>query len=239
MPNKTRSLNKEISTKVQSCFWHLRRGTPVSLAKMQRDKNVGIIYLDEKSRSHYELEIKQGEFSEHSRKKLNDTHHLLFGLDRTGKFYGKLGFEWKNYGRGYFGHGSFLAGRYLMGEGELLIKKGKLCYLTSNSGHYLPGKRNMRIVLYHLHKSGVDLRNVTLILYNHKRTFPVARGHYSSADIYNAMEFLEKHESNCSKYNHVAESIKKDIQEIRTFTNNMISQTDSAENTKPHRLLIK
>ena len=223
-------------TKLQNCFWNLRNGTPVSLAKMERDKKVGILYLNPEQRKDYELQIKAGHFSYREGTELNATHHLLFGLDKNGEFYGKLGFEWKNYGRGYFGHGSFLAGGYLKASGELLIKDGKLRYITSNSGHYLPTNRHMRIALYNLHRQGVDLSGVTLVLYKHKRSSPPSRGRYMEADFYNAKEFLENHEQECKNYNDEALKFKSEIQSIRNMTNEAISQPDSTENKRAHRL---
>ena len=217
------------------CFWSLRQGTPISLKKMERDKDVGILYLDEEERKQYELYIKNGDFS-YENTALDATHHLLFGLDNNNAFYGKLGFEWKDYGRGYFGHGSFKGGGYLKAAGELIIINGKLRYITSNSGHYLPKNRHMRMALYQLLKRGVDLSEVTLILYNHPNSSPPSRGRYKTATLYNAMEFLEKHENDCKKYDYLADTAKNVIQSVRNHTNENICLTTSPENTKPHRL---
>ena len=218
-------------------FWRLRRGTPISLSKIKRDQEVGILYLNENERKNYELTIKKGVFSyQNENMPLNNTHYLLFGLDKNGQFYGKLGFEWKNYGRGYFGHGSFLSGGYLMAAGELYLMNGKLRYISSNSGHYLPTNRHMCIALYNLYRNGVDLSNVILVLYKHKRSSPVSRGRYIHADFYNALQFLEKGEEDCPKLNSQLESFKKDIQYIREYTNKVIDQPNSSEQFKPHRL---
>jgi hypothetical protein len=223
-------------TKIQHCFWNLRRGTPVSLAKIERDKKVGILYLNAEERKAYQFQIQGNDFAYREGAPLNGTHHLLFGLDGAGNFYGKLGFEWKNYGRGYFGHGSFVAGGYLKAAGELLLQDGKLRYITSNSGHYLPMNRHMRSVLYHLHRQGVDLSEVILVLYKHKRSSPPSRGRYLEADFYNAKEFLEKHEMDCQIHNARAIDFKNEIQAIRDVTNAAISQPDSYENNRPHRM---
>ena len=228
-------LDSKLSDKIKNSLWNLKNGSCVSLEKKERDAKVGILYLNDQQRKNYILEIKSGKFSYLAREELKDTCHMLFGLDKERNFYGKLGFEWKNYGLGFFGHGSFLAGGYLVSSGELYLVKGKLKYISSNSGHYLPAKRHMRRTLYELNLKGVDLSEVTLILYNHHRSAPLARGRYKTADFYNALEFLEKHEDECKKYNHRSAEFKEEIQKIRAYTNNSISKIDSTENLKPHR----
>lgn len=168
-------------------------------------------------------------------RRLDDTHHMLFALGKKGAFYGKLGFEWKQYAGSYFGHGSFMGGGYLQAAGELMLVGGQLKYITSNSGHYLPSAHHMRNALYQLMKQGVDLSEVVLVLYQHNSSSPISRGRYVGAHFYNALEFLEKREVNCTRLDDRAKEYKDEIRAVRMKTNEDIARPDSLENNMPHR----
>lgn len=228
----------------------LEQGRPCSISKIARDNgdnDIGfkILYLKNEEKENYRVTITKSVFSyQHGKhtanpRELTETRHMLFGIDSHNQIYAKLGFEWADYGRGFFGHGSFMAGGYLRSAGEFMTLEGKLRYVTSNSGHYLPSSRHMRHTLFLLMKSGVDLSDVTLVLYQHDyASIPPRRGRYKTAHFYNALEFMQKHELDCRRLDHKASEFKAEINHIRETTNKAIGMPDSPENQMPHRLTL-
>ena len=61
-------------------------------------------------------------------------------------------------------HSSLLAGIPIASAGEIVVKDGKVTYISNSSGHYLPALDHFLQVLHHLQKRTVDL-NATRIAY--------------------------------------------------------------------------
>lgn len=63
-------------------------------------------------------------------------------------------------------HSSFFMGLPVISAGEIITNTdGELLYLSNRSGHYKPNKQSMLYLLRILHKNGVDLAKITLLIH--------------------------------------------------------------------------
>lgn len=217
----------------------LLNGRFISEEKIKRDKKVGILYLSSQEREHYQITIQNGKFCyEKSGRPISAMTHLLFNWSQEGLFYGKEGLEWKNYGRGYFGHGSFTGSSYARAAGEWMIDEHQnIRIITNNTGHYLTSPRQMRRMLFALYAQGIDLKDTILVLYQHTFQEKVGRGRFNQALFFNALEYLHHHSDDC--HTHYEMSAVKEIRDnIRAATDFRNSCLESFENTKPHRCAL-
>ncbi|WP_234820473.1 hypothetical protein [Mycolicibacterium goodii] len=122
----------------------------------------GVRYLSEMERESYRVTIREGLLYD-SQGRLFDTSsgvsafgpsssgRAIFVMDQHGNLYASLYQE-----AGKFHHSSFFAGGNVAGAGELIVKDGKVTFMTDRSGHYQPGRSRTQQVLDQLTSQGVD-----------------------------------------------------------------------------------
>lgn len=220
--------NPTLKSRLFHFYQDLKRGRIASLEGIEKDHAKHVLYLPSEEKGAYEISIKDGKFSYKSdQTPLSSHHYILFVMDKKGTFYGFHGCEWKNYGRGFVGHPTFLAGGYVRMAGEFVILNGKLKYVFGCSGHYQPNATHMRQALFHFAHQGVDLQDVIVSIHN-------GNNNMIDYDHYHAKEFLEKHESNCVKFED-KNKIVNDVQKAIRTSAILNKLEDSPENNRPHR----
>ena len=131
-------------------------------------------YLDEVERNQYEVKIEEGKLKRNG--VLFDTHSetsifsgrgiAIYVVSLDGKLY------ISSHNRGRFHHSSFLSGAPVKGAGEVQTNaEGQIIFLSPNSGHYNPGKKELLIILKWLQEQSVDLRPIRLCLPEHGENF--------------------------------------------------------------------
>ncbi|MBX3225349.1 MAG: hypothetical protein KF795_32895 [Labilithrix sp.] len=127
-------------------------------------------------RSHLKLEVREvqvGGKDGHTERLIFDAHgkpfdtrgattwnkeeRAIFVMNAHGELYASTFQE-----AGYFHHSSLAGGEPVAAAGELVVEKGKLVAITSNSGHYKPGSEFTEQLLCALRDRGVNLAGVTL-----------------------------------------------------------------------------
>jgi hypothetical protein len=84
--------------------------------------------------------------------------YAIYVMDRQGTFYAG------NQKVGLFHHSSLVGGAAVAGAGELKIEKGKLTFISNESGHYQPDPEHFIQVLNELRSHHIDLSKVELKL---------------------------------------------------------------------------
>jgi hypothetical protein len=84
--------------------------------------------------------------------------YAIYVMDRQGTFYAG------NQKVGLFHHSSLIGGAAVAGAGELKIEKGKLTFISNESGHYQPDPEHFIQVLNELRSHHIDLSKVELKL---------------------------------------------------------------------------
>jgi len=120
-------------------------------------KQYKAIYLTIEQRKSKEVTIKNGVFYDHTETPFHtgrlSTNHsgrgaAVFVLGQGNKLYaGSHGMGVTGNPNSYFFHSGFLAGARVLAAGEIGVKNGNLRWVSSKSGHYKPGKKE---VLYFL-----------------------------------------------------------------------------------------
>ena len=129
----------------------------------QIDEQNRVPYLDTpEKRAPYKVTIKNGLFYDAKGKLLNDPDSL-YVMDQNGDFYQAL----ENFYQP-LSHSSFFAGENVAAAGIFRASKGKLKYIDSSSGHYLPNYKIFVQALESLAKQGVDLKGVGITLGGNK-----------------------------------------------------------------------
>jgi hypothetical protein len=82
---------------------------------------------------------------------------------------------------GYRHHSSLLAGKNVGSAGEMMVKQGKLVWISNKSGHYHPSVPHFLQVLHQLQKKSVDL-SVVKVKYFSKPPTPPAE--YDNVGLY-------------------------------------------------------
>lgn len=153
--------------------WLKWQNDPTSLSFNEWRKNkqlVGISpnqvkYLNADERKQYEVTFVEGmamregiPFNSSSEVSIFSGKGIaIYALSADGKLY--VG----SHDKGKFHHSSFLAGAPVIGAGEIQMdEEGQIIFLSPNSGHYNPSKKELLAVLQWLQEKGVNLKNVKL-----------------------------------------------------------------------------
>ncbi len=131
-------------------------------------------YLNAAERKQYEVCMEEGRLRRNGKPFDTSTEETLFSGRGIGIFVVSLEDNWYvgSHRKGYFHHSSFLSGAPVKGAGEIQTNsEGEIVYLSTNSGHYNPGKKELLVVLEILQKKGVCLEIIKLRVSDEKGEF--------------------------------------------------------------------
>jgi hypothetical protein len=129
------------------------------------EKERGVSYFSETSRSVYEVMIKDGKLCSAQGDRLDPQLSLPEHSDRTGTAiyvldtWGTL-YVTFDHRFGEVHHSSLVAGAPVLAAGEMVVIDGLLLSISNSSGHYKPPPHAIDVVLERLERLGADLSQV-------------------------------------------------------------------------------
>lgn len=128
---------------------------------VEGDKKGGVTYLNEVQRKAYEVTVKDGLLYDAAGKLLDTREGYssvlkkgvgIFVMDEFGRLYVA-----PTQVVGKFHHSSFVAGGKVATAGEIVVDRGRILVVTTESGHYRPSEYSLRTFYSEMQERGVDI----------------------------------------------------------------------------------